>query len=79
MMCRPIFWAIMTVSMNSASLKPLQMIGVSSSARAMTASSSGLLPTSRPKPSGEPYWRISSTTRRCWFTLTGNTPTYSPL
>ena len=29
MMNRPIFWASIAVSMNSASLKPLQMIGVS--------------------------------------------------
>jgi len=49
MMCRPIFWASIAVSMNSASLKPLQMIGVSLSASAITASSSGLLPASSPK------------------------------
>ena len=29
MTLRPIFWASMAISMNSASLKPLQMIGVS--------------------------------------------------
>ena len=29
MMLRPIFWASIAISMNSASLKPLQMIGVS--------------------------------------------------
>ena len=32
MMLRPIFWASIAISMNSASLKPLQMIGVSLSA-----------------------------------------------
>ena len=40
--------------MNSASLKPLQMIGVSLSAIAMTASNSGLLPASRPNLNGRP-------------------------
>ena len=50
MISRPIFWASIAISMNSASLKPLQMIGVSFSASAATASSSGLLPASRPKP-----------------------------
>ena len=50
MMLRPIFWASIAVSMNSASLKPLQMIGVSLVAIAATASSSGLEPASRPKP-----------------------------
>ena len=44
MICRPIFWASIAISMNSASLKPLQMIGVSLSAIAITASSSGLQP-----------------------------------
>ena len=34
MMSRPIFWASIAISMNSASLKPLQMIGVSFSASA---------------------------------------------
>ena len=29
MTLRPIFWASIAISMNSASLKPLQMIGVS--------------------------------------------------
>ena len=48
MMLRPIFWASIAVSMYSASLKPLQMIGVSLSARATTASSSGFEPASRP-------------------------------
>ena len=51
MMFFPIFVARMTASMNSSSLNPLQMIGVwSSSTSAITASSSGLLPASRPKP-----------------------------
>ena len=49
MMLRPIFWASIAVSMYSASLKPLQMIGVSLSAIATTASSSGFEPASRPK------------------------------
>ena len=49
MICRPILRAIIAISMNSASLKPLQMIGVSFEAMATTASSSGLLPASRPK------------------------------
>ena len=40
--------------MNSASLKPLQMIGVSLSAIATTANSSGLLPASSPKLNGLP-------------------------
>ena len=48
MICRPIFWASIAISMNSASLKPLQMIGVSLPAMATTASSSGLLPASSP-------------------------------
>ena len=34
MIRRPIFWASIAISMNSASLKPLQMIGVSFSASA---------------------------------------------
>ncbi len=46
---RPIFFASMTISMYSSSLKPLQMIGVSLSAMARTASSSGLDPASKPK------------------------------
>ncbi len=50
MIRRPIFWASIAISMNSASLKPLQMIGVSFSASATTGSSSGLLPASSPKP-----------------------------
>ena len=50
MMVRPIFWASIAISMNSASLKPLQMIGVSFEAIAITASSSGLEPASRPNP-----------------------------
>ena len=50
MIWRPIFWASIAISMNSKSLKPLQMIGVSLVASAATASSSGLLPASRPKP-----------------------------
>ena len=49
MICLPIFWASIAISMNSSSLKPLQMIGVSLSASASTASSSGLEPASRPK------------------------------
>jgi hypothetical protein len=39
----------MAISMNSPSLNPLQMIGVSLSARAATASNSGFEPASRPK------------------------------
>ena len=50
MIWRPIFCASIAISMNSKSLKPLQMIGVSLLAIADTASSSGLLPASRPKP-----------------------------
>ena len=46
---RPIFCASIAISMNSASLKPLQMIGVSLPASAATAISSGLDPASRPK------------------------------
>ena len=71
MISRPIFWASIAISMNSASLKPLQMIGVSFSASAATASSSGLLPASRPKPYWRPKFITSSTTWRCWFTLIG--------
>jgi hypothetical protein len=40
MICGPIFCASMAISMYSSSLKPLQMIGVSLSASAITASSS---------------------------------------
>ena len=40
--------ASITISMYSSSLKPLQMIGVSLSAMAITASSSGFEPASRP-------------------------------
>ena len=47
MMKRPIFCASIAISMNSASLKPLQMTGVSLSASATTASSSGDLPAGR--------------------------------
>ena len=50
MTLRPIFWASIAISMNSASLNPLQMIGVSASVMATTASISGLLPASSPKP-----------------------------
>ena len=49
MMRRPIFCASIAISMNSASLNPLQMMGVSFDAIAITASSSGLDPASRPK------------------------------
>ena len=45
----PDLWPSMAVSMYSASLKPLQMIGVVLSAIATTASSSGFEPASRPK------------------------------
>ena len=65
MMCRPIFCASMAISMYSSSLKPLQMIGVSLSASAITASSSGLEPASSPKWYGRPYSSTSSTTWRC--------------
>ncbi len=71
MMVRPIFWASIAISMNSASLKPLQMIGVSLSAIAATASSSGFEPASSPKLYGRPNCNTSSTTCRCWFTLIG--------
>ena len=73
MMLRPIFWASITVSMYSASLKPLHMIGVSFDAIATTARSSGLLPASRPNWYGAPKFSTSSTTCRCWFTLIGYT------
>ena len=62
MMLLPILRASIAVSMNSSSLKPLQMIGVSLSARARTASSSGFEPASRPNRYGRPKSRISSTT-----------------
>ncbi len=71
MILRPIFWASIAISMYSKSLKPLQMIGVSLLAIADTASSSGLLPASRPKPYCAPKLSTSSTTWRCWFTLIG--------
>ena len=71
MICRPIFCASIAVSMNSASLKPLQMMGVSLSASAITANSSGLLPASSPKRYGRPNLSTSSTTCRCWLTFTG--------
>ena len=71
MMLRPIFWASIAISMNSASLKPLQTIGVSLVAIAATASSSGLDPASRPNPYWRPKSMISCTTWRCWFTLIG--------
>ena len=71
MIWRPIFCASIAISMNSKSLKPLQMIGVSLVAIADTASSSGLLPASRPKPYCAPKFSTSSTTWRCWFTLIG--------
>ena len=48
MILRPIFLASITISMYSSSLKPLQMMGVSLSAMARTASSSGFEPASRP-------------------------------
>ena len=68
---RPTFWVSIAISMNSASLKPLQTMGESFDAIAATAISSGLDPASRPNPNGRPYLRISSTTRRCWLTLIG--------
>ena len=71
MILRPILWASIAISMNSASLNPLQMIGVSLSVIAMTASSSGFEPASRPKLYGLPKSSTSSTTCRCWFTLIG--------
>ena len=49
MMCRPTFCASIAISMYSSSLKPLQMIGVSLVAMAITAISSGFEPTSSPK------------------------------
>ena len=57
--------------MNSASLNPLQMIGVVLSAIATTASNSGFEPASRPKLYGLPKLWTSSTTWRCWLTLMG--------
>ena len=71
MMLRPIFWASIAVSMYSASLNPLQMIGVSLSAIATTASSSGFDPASSPNLYGRPKSSTSSTTWRCWLTLIG--------
>ena len=71
MMLRPILSASIAVSMNSASLNPLQMMGVSLSAMATTASSSGLEPASRPNLYGRPKSSTSSTTCRCWLTLIG--------
>ena len=71
MIWRPTFWASMAISMYSSSLKPLQMMGVSLSASAITAISSGLEPASRPKWNGLPNSSTSSTTCRCWFTLMG--------
>ena len=72
MICLPILRASIAILMNSSSLKPLQMIGVSMPlVRASTASSSGLEPASRPKWNGLPKSRISSTTCRCWLTLIG--------
>jgi hypothetical protein len=71
MMRRPIFCASIAISMNSASLKPLQMIGVSLSARAATTSSSGFEPASSPNPYWRPNSSTSSTTCRCWLTLIG--------
>jgi hypothetical protein len=71
MTVRPIFCASIAISMNSASLKPLQMIGVSLYAWAATASSSGFEPASRPNPYSRPKSSTSSTTCFCWFTLIG--------
>jgi hypothetical protein len=72
MICFPILRASIVILMNSSSLKPLQMIGVSKSlVSASTASSSGLEPASTPKWNGLPKSRISSTTCRDWFTLIG--------
>ncbi len=73
MILRPIFWASIAISMYSSSLKPLQMIGVSLSAIAITAISSGFDPASRPNRYGLPNSSTSSTTCRCWFTLIGYT------
>ena len=78
-MFRPIFRPIIASSMYSSSLKPLQRIGVSLSAIAITAINSGFDPASNPKWNGRPYSKTSSTTWRCWFTLIGNTHWYSPL
>ena len=71
MMVRPIFCASIAVSMYSASLNPLQMMGVPLVAMAMTASSSGFEPASSPNWYGSPNVSTSSTTWRCWFTLIG--------
>ena len=73
MIWRPIFCASMAISMYSSSLKPLQMMGVSLSASAITAINSGFEPASRPKWNGLPNSRTSSTTCRCWLTLIGYT------
>ena len=79
MIWRPIFCASIAISMNSASLKPLQMIGVSFEATAATAISSGFEPASSPKLYGRPKSSTSSTTCRCWFTLIGYTQMYLPV
>ncbi len=65
MILRPIFNASIAISMNSASLKPLQMIGVSLVVMATTASNSGLEPASSPNPYSRPKSSTSSTTWRC--------------
>ena len=75
MMFRPIFCASIASSMNSASLNPLQMMGVSLSAIATTAINSGFEPASSPNLNGLPKLKTSSTTCRCWFTLIGYTQT----
>ena len=54
MMLRPSFCASIASSMNSASLNPLQMMGVSLSAMAATAISSGFEPASSPNLNGLP-------------------------
>jgi hypothetical protein len=66
---RSTFWASIAISMNSASLNPLQMIGVSTSVIATTANNSGLLPASNPKPNGRLYSRLFSTTWRLLIDL----------
>ena len=71
----PTFCASMASSMNSASLNPLQMMGVSLSAIDATAISSGFEPASSPNLNGLPKLKTSSTTWRCWFTLIGYTQT----
>ena len=72
MICRPIFWASIAISMNSSSLKPLQMIGVSLSAmrhhRQQLGLAAGL--EAEADTAGRSS-RTSSTTCRCWFTLIG--------